>query len=321
MNNLFLILASIFGLGIGPIVIYFTSKIILKNAETLTNKFLITIPIVGILILPLTTALPNLFVSIASILKGIPEIVYLNNIGNNIANLTLIVAICALVSRKFVVTKSILIKRDSLFLLISTIISVLLMSDGMLTRSDGLILILVYSFYFLTMVREEKIIRKKKGNINPIKNISLILIAGAVMYISAELIVWSAKNIIFLTSLSSTFVGSVIIGLTTVLPEAAVMLLASYKKEINVSFSNLIGDSLASIPLVIGIMSILYPLKIGAETIGILLPFLLISTVVFLLIIYGDPLLLKFNVKKYDIKITEALLLIIVYILFVYFTF
>ncbi|MCD6477434.1 MAG: sodium:calcium antiporter [Candidatus Aenigmarchaeota archaeon] len=321
MNNLFLILTSISGLAVGPILIYFTSKIILKNAEVLINKFLITIPIIGILILPLTTALPNLFVSIASVLKGVPEIVYLNNIGNNIANLTLIVAICALVSGKFVVTKSILIKRDSLFLLISTIISVLLMSDGILTRSDGMILVLVYSFYFLTMVREENISQRKKTNTNPIKNISLIILAGVVMYVSAELIVWSAKNIIFLTSLSSTFVGSVIVGLATVLPEASVMLLASYKKEINVSFSNLIGDSLASIPLVIGIMSILYPLKIGAKTINILLPFLLISTTVFLLIIYGDPLLLRFNVKKYDIKITEALLLIMIYILFMYFTF
>ena len=149
------ILLAIGGLVVGSLIVFKSANIIVDQAEKFIKTHKIPLPLIGILLLPLITGLPNLFVSISSILEGFPELVYLNNLGNTIGNLTLALGITALFGKQFVIKKSILVKRDAFFLVVCTLVATLLMADGTLSSFDGLALVLVFGFYVFNLHREE----------------------------------------------------------------------------------------------------------------------------------------------------------------------
>ena len=127
-----------------------------------------------------------------------------------------------------------------------------------------------------------------------------------------------AKILINTVGVSEHFVGTVLVGLVVVIPETSVMILASKRGSVDLSFSNLIGDCLASVPFVLGVMIILCPLSIDETTIHVLLSIWLFATIVFVLLILFDPLKLR-NPSEFDIKTHEAISLLILYFMFSYF--
>jgi len=296
---------------LGSLIIFKAAEIIVGQAQKLIENKNFPLPVVGILLLPIITGLPNLFVAISSILHGVTEFVYLNNIGNTIGNLTLVIGITALLGKKFTIRKIALVKRDALFLTVSTLITIFLMADGELSSLDGLALVLVFSFYVFNLNREEtKVFQAKK--IQTVKVLFFIVFSLALMFIGTELLVSGAKEIIEMTSLSTTFVGVVIISLATLIPEASIMILAARKGKIGLAFSNLVGDSLVSIPLIVGLIAIFFPMTIDAVTISIVLPILALLVIFFAVIVWVDPFLLRIP-NKFDIKKHEAVFLILIF--------
>ncbi len=309
---LFDFFVSVAMLIIGSLLIFKTADILVQYASKLIRGNKIPIPVVGVLLLPLITGLPNLFISISSILNGLESFVYLNNLGNTIGNLTLALGITVLLGRKFIIRKTALVKRDALFLCVSSLITVLLMADGLLSNVDGLILILVFGFYAFNLHREETK-KIKPENVDLAKIALIAIISLVVMFFGAELVVTGAKGIMNQFSLTETFAGVIIVGLAAILPETSVMVLASRRGNIGLSFSNLIGDTRVSVPFIVGLIAIFYPLNISQHVINLLLPIVALLVIFFMIIIWFDPFLFRIP-NKFDIKKHEAVFLILLYI-------
>lgn len=304
------ILLNYLELMVGSLLIYKTAKIVFNQAVKTINHSRLTIAFLGIIILPLITGFPNLFVSLVSIFRGIPDIAYLNNIGNNIGNLTIAFGFAALVTSSYAVNGRKIIRRDALFLLISSLVAVFLMADGRLSRYDGLILIAMFLLYIFRFVKDEMIEMGKKNssshNQAVTKMLLTVVVAGIVMYLSAELIILGAKGLISSTPLSQNFVGAVLVGMATVLPNASIIIYASYKANHDLSFGNLMGDSIVSIPLILGIVALIHPLTIAAKSM-FLLPTLAVITLLFFSLVYRN------HMNK-----IKALLMILIYFIVVY---
>jgi len=302
-------------LMVGSLLIYKTAKIVFNQAVRTINSSRLTIAFLGIIILPLVTGIPNLFVSLVSIFRGIPDVAYLNNIGNNIGNLTIAFGFAALVTSSYAVNGKKIIRRDALFLLISSLVAVFLMADGKISRYDGLILIMMFLLYIFRFAKDEMIEMGKKHSSSHNQAVTRMLVtvvaAGIVMYLSAELIVLGARGLISSTPLSQSFVGAVLVGMATVLPNASVIIYASYKANHDLSFGNLMGDSIVSIPLILGIVALIHPLTIAAKSM-FLLPALAIITLLFFAIVF------KNNFRNRGIRKIEALLVILVYLIVAY---
>ena len=122
---------------------------LLESAEKIGFKLGLSSFVVGVLIVGLGTSLPELVSSIAAVLKDAPEIVVSNAVGSNIANILLVIGLSALATRKLTVSKN-LIDSELPMLSISTVIFLIVVSDGVVTFGEAFVLIaayLVYLFY------------------------------------------------------------------------------------------------------------------------------------------------------------------------------
>ena len=106
--------------------------------------------IVGLTIVAMGTSAPEAAVSITAGLAGSNELALSNVIGSNIFNLVLIVGICALIKPFFV--DSSIIKRDFPLAIIGSVILLLFVKDGSLSRTEGLLFLSLMVIYLLLTV-------------------------------------------------------------------------------------------------------------------------------------------------------------------------
>jgi len=105
-----------------------------------------------------------------------------------------------------------------------------------------------------------------------------------------------------------SFVGLTIIALGTSLPEIAFVISSEAKDNQREILGDIVGSVVANSTLVLGITSIIYPIRLAYSSIGS-------STILFLTI--SLLLFLKFTISKQRLEKYEALVLLSVYILFI----
>src|SRR5690625_2246566 len=114
------------------------------SASTIARKLSISPIVIGLTIVAFGTSAPEVVVNIIAALEGNGDMVVGNVVGSNIANITLILGLTAIVS-PIVVERSIA-NRDMIFALGSVFLLLLLVSErwfggtgeSFLTRIDGL---------------------------------------------------------------------------------------------------------------------------------------------------------------------------------------
>ena len=104
------------------------------------------------LILALGTSFPDLFVGITSAIEGKPNLALGVVIGSNIANISLVAGVTALVVGRIRVHGTYL-KRDVWIALAAGVLPLILVLDTKLSRVDGLILLAVYFAYASSFFR------------------------------------------------------------------------------------------------------------------------------------------------------------------------
>lgn len=202
---------------------------------------------------------PELFIGINAALIGIPAVGVGTIIGSNVADMTLLVGIIALVGRKINVGKK-TISNNAYFVII-TALPILLMIDGNLTRDDGLVLILAFLFYLSTIIKKEKIFSgKKKRNKKAIgKHTVIFLISMLLLFLSAHYMLESGINIAKEFSLPVILVGLLVIALGTTLPEFTFSLRAVLAKHKEIALGDLLGNVAIDSTFTIGVVALISP--------------------------------------------------------------
>ncbi len=337
MDPLTLSILSLIG---GALLVYKAAQLVIDKFSTLIESGVIKAGFAGLLLLSMITAIPNLAVSTSAILRDVPELVFLSNVGNNIGNLTLVAGLAALIAlmphaqykrrrrsifsllpSQYLITDQKLLKRDSIFLLVTSMIGALLMLDGDVSRLDGFVLLGVFGLYVLSILYKDATIKIRRQtdtdaekSFKWIGTLAVMFFAAAAVYIGAELIVYGSQILVDLLGSDALFVGTVVVGLATVIPNAAVILFAAYQNQNDLSFGNLIGDCIASVPLTLGIMAVFNPIILPAGGIALVWLFLG-ANVLFFVMVFADIFQFKVDGTP-DIKIEEALLLVLAYIAF-----
>lgn len=328
---------SILALLLGVSIVYVTATVVFNYVTTLINNKVIKSVFAGLLILPVVTALPNFLVSLSAVFRGVPDIVYLSNLGNNIGNLTLVAAVAALVGNytfrspkiksnwfssspsAHIVTDPLLIKRDAVFLLGSAFIAYALMLDGLISRLDGAILVIIFLFHVLLYVRkdnaQQESDRSSVSTAVVLKIFLLLVTAGLFMFVGAELVIFSVTELVALTTLSGNFLGAVVVSTATILPNASVIIYAARQKKHNLSYANLLGDSMASVPLTLGVIALIAEIPISGDA-QVLMNYFLFANIAFFVMVFTDIFRLKL-VGSFDIKNEESVFLLAVYVLVV----
>ena len=125
--------------------------------------------------------------------------------------------------------------------------------------------------------------------------IAILIIGGLVLlYFGADWLVKGAVTISLNFGLSPLIVGLTVVALGTSLPEALVSIQATLDNQGGIALGNVIGSNILNIALILGLSSLLQPLKVDSHLVKADVPILVGAS--FLLIV----LLEDFHISRME---------------------
>ena len=304
---------------IGFILLIKGADIFVDGASSIAGNFKISKMLIGLTIVAFGTSAPEFAVSVKSILSNNGDIVLGNVIGSNILNIVLIVGISSMF-HSLVVKNNTVKKELPIVILMTTIFSVLLLDSvfdsekNMLTRSDGITILLFFMVfvYYLIRMSRKKIVEEQEEDYMNIKKSILFTIVGIIsIVLGSNIVVDNASNIAINLGVSKKLVALTIIAFGTSLPELITSITATRKGEYDIAIGNVVGSNIFNIGIVIGIPVALFGSinKITFNYIDLIV--MLLSTI--LLFIFS------FNDRKITKK--EGFIFILLFIIYYSYTF
>ena len=111
-----------------------------------------------------------------------------------------------------------------------------------------------------------------------IGNIILIIIGFALLIKGADLLVVGASKIAKKFNIPEIIIGLTVVAIGTSLPELVVSTTSALTGHSDIALGNVVGSNIANLFLILGVCSIIRPLKFKKETIRIENPFVIIIT-------------------------------------------
>lgn len=260
-------LITIVILIIGFILLVKGSDLFVDGSSSIARILGVPAVIVGLTIVSMGTSAPEAAVSITAGFRGSNEIAISNLLGSNIFNILCVAGLSAAIT-PFIVDKVIL-KRDFPVCLGIMLASVLMGADGVISRLDGAMLLIIFSAYMVFLVvsaiRSHASEDTKEEPLPPVKSVIFIIIGLASIIGGGEMVVRSARAIALTFGMSETLIGVTIVAVGTSLPELVTSVVAARKGKSAIAIGNVVGSSIFNLAFVLGMSSLANPVGVVAE--------------------------------------------------------
>ncbi len=246
-----------------------------EGASALARRFGVPEIVIGLTIVACGTSAPEFFVSLMSALNGTPDMAVGNVVGSNTMNAMLIVG-CAAMVAPMVISHS-TVKKDIPFSVGASLALILLTYDSVISRLDGIILILGFVFFMAYTLKQVKGAKPESTEVkqqNAWLSAGWIILGLAGLVFGSNLFVGSASNVASSLGVSEGVIGLTIVAGGTSLPELATSVVAARKGQSAIAIGNVIGSNVFNILLILGVTSAITPLQIQGVTlldIGVML--------------------------------------------------
>lgn len=242
-----------------------------EGASKIADRFGIPQLVIGLTIVAMGTSAPEAAVSIASALKGSAEITIGNVLGSNILNVLVILGLTAVV--RAIAVQNSTIKYEIPFTIIVTVLmGVLGLTDGVISRGEGVILwgcFLVYMAYLLVMAKKGQSAdaeEKKDEKKDPMWKLILLVIIGVVLIVfGSDFSVNAASELAKIFGMSERLIGLTIVALGTSLPELVTSVTAAIKGKADIAVGNIVGSNIFNILFVVGTTALITPVAYSAN--------------------------------------------------------
>jgi cation:H+ antiporter len=269
-------------LCIGIVLLFFCSDYLVRGSVAMAIKLDIPPIVIGLTIVAFGTSAPELVISVRAALVGSTGLALGNIVGSNIANILLVLGLPALIcatdcNQPFV-------KRNSLFVIGSSLIFIALCRLGPLTFWHGIILItLMMGFLIETAFWASQSLEKTtigvetKELINEISDllnrnylIATYLIFGLVgLPFAAHLTVTSGVQIARDFGVSEMTIGLSLVAFGTSLPELATTLSAALRGQSGLALGNVLGSNLFNLLGIMGLVTFVAPIQVPNSLLNI----------------------------------------------------
>ena len=252
----------------GLMILVWSADQFVAGAAGLARALGISTLIIGLTIVAFGTSAPEMLVSAVAALQGNSGLAIGNAVGSNIANMALVLGVTALIAPLAVHSRT--LSREFPLMLLVMVVSWLLLSNGELSRLDGIVLlagILAVILWTIHLARtsgvEDPLIEELTEEIPeamPRRRAWWLLLSGLVLLLaSSKLLVWGAVGIAQYYGVSDLVIGLTIVAIGTSLPELAASVAAARKNEHDIAVGNVVGSNLFNILAVLGIAGTIGP--------------------------------------------------------------
>lgn len=262
-----------------------SADVLIDSTTKIAKRYGVSSFVIGITVVAFGTSAPELAVGIISGITRTNQLALGNIIGSSLSNTALIIGLSAAIM-PLRVRDSVVRREIPMLIGVQTALIVMLFTDGVLSRLDGIILVMGFIGFLLYIVKGSKTpiqtaigdgghkvadadgmspgIAGSKGGDSLVKMWSFSILSLAGLFIGGRLTVDSSTNIAQSIGLSETFIGITVVSVATTMPELITSIVAAMKKEPDIILGNCIGSNIVNILLVLGISSVITP--IAADT-------------------------------------------------------
>ena len=243
-----------FLLATGLILLIKGADLFIDNISDLGKKIGLSDMFLGITIVALGTSIPEVFVSISSVINLKPEIAIGNSIGSNIANLGIVFGFTCFLITRSIITLNL---RDIFLLFLTSLLAGYVLFDYKISISDSILMIGLFVLFTLHLMRQ----KPQKNLVTSISKSTLQLVLFSLLslillLIGSELTVAYGSKLASLIGISDVVVGLTMVAIGTSLPELATSYSALKQKKGNLVIGNIIGSNILNIVLVFPIIGL-----------------------------------------------------------------
>ncbi|QLG46228.1 calcium/sodium antiporter [Costertonia aggregata] len=309
LNLLFVVL--------GLVLLIVGGNWLLKSAVALSLRLNIPKIVIGMTVVSFATSAPELIVSIKAALDGFPDLALGNVVGSNIANLGLVLAVTVLLG-SIDVKKSFYTTDWPVMMVASLMFFGFIYFDSELQQYEGIIMVTCLFLFLVYLLRFQKVavVDELPEDDVPLPMYKTILFLGlgaVALWGGSELLINGAVGMAKMYGVSDRVIGVTVVSIGTSIPELAASIIAVIKKEKAISLGNLIGSNIFNLLAVLGITSIITPIKVIDQG-------LLSNDIFWMLGISFLILPLVFIPKGLRLGWRDGLILLMGYIMFIYIT-
>jgi cation:H+ antiporter len=220
--------------------------------------------VVGVVIIGFGTSSPELLVSAIAAAGGDPEIAVGNIVGSNIANLSLLLGVGAIIVPITVASST--VRREAPITVGAMVLFLLLVQDG-LVWWEGLVLLLAMA------VALWRVTKGSKNGIDPLgpeaeeladpshhsmRTEIVRTVLGLIGTVAgAQLLLWGAVDLADRAGLGEGFVGATLVAIGTSLPELVTVVQSARRRETDLIVGNLLGSNLFNALTVGGVVGLI----------------------------------------------------------------
>ncbi|HUF32276.1 MAG TPA: calcium/sodium antiporter [Acidimicrobiales bacterium] len=270
-----LIIAAVVGL----VLLTLAADQFVIGAARLSVALRVSPVVIGAVVIGFGTSAPEMLVSGIAAGSGSLDIAIGNIIGSNVANLSLVLGVAALVAPLAV--RSGTLKREAPISVASVVLIALIVQGG-IGRTQGVILLGAMVVALTAIIVAARMsgetddladeVEEMMGEEPPGARLggeavrTLLGLIGTIG--GAQLLVWSARGLAAEIGLSEAFIGLTVVAIGTSLPELVTSIQAARKGEHDLIAGNLLGSNLFNSLAVGGIAGVVGPGPIDAEIAG-----------------------------------------------------
>ena len=255
----------------GCVLLYLGGDMLVSASTFIADRIGMSPIAIGATIVAVGTSAPELSVSLDAALSGHSNVSVGNVVGSNVCNIILVLGLCGLFSQLRASRE--VVRIDFPILIVVSGIFTWMISDNLITRAEGVMLVTGLAFYivwnlrraasvgeieeFLTEEVAEAIGEKNRRWVGPAARA-----LGGIFFLGlgAKWLVSGSLQALEPFGLNEAAIGLTIVALGTSVPEIGTSIIAAHKGHGDLAVGNAIGSSVFNLFGVLGLTAIIRPL-------------------------------------------------------------
>lgn len=247
---------------------------LIRGALGISERLRISPLLSGLVIVGFGTSMPEMAVSVDAALNGQPDIAIGNVVGSNIANILLILGLCAVITPLAVTPTA--LRRDAVMVIVASLLFVVLAWGRGLVQTDAAILLLVLASYLAWAYWSERYRSAPSGAVHQAETAEINLVPkslrwstgtavlGLVLLITgSQFLLKGAVGMAQFMGVSEAVIGLTLVAVGTSLPELTISVIAALRKHADVAVGNILGSNIFNLLGIIGVSTLVQPLVLS----------------------------------------------------------
>lgn len=231
-------------------IVWYFAGIVIEGVQRVARRYCRSGFFTAFFILGFLTSISEFSVAINSTLGGVPEVSVGNLVGASFVILLFIIPLLAVAGRGIAINAA-LSKRTLALMLASIALPVLLVVDGNVTRTEGLLAVLAYGTVAFALYRQRQSIRAcdplETDMLERMKatavDVGRIVLGGVAIFAAAHFLVEQAVYFAGVLSVPASLIGLILLSIGTNIPELVIAARSILSRKAEIALGDYLGSA------------------------------------------------------------------------------